>query len=198
MFTLLLVLHSILSLFLVGLVLIQQGKGADLGATLSGGSNTLFGAAGAADFITKLTTSTAIAFMVTSILLVRNYNSTGLSLVTEPSQLTEGSLFSEADEPAGSEMVKQSAPAQGVASSKEGDTSKPVERTGVVTEGGVQKKVVAATEKEKDVSAEVEEASTSVPGGTTESGEEELVTEQAATGVEADDNVKDQSEAAKP
>ncbi len=58
---------------LIGLVLIQQGKGADMGAAFGGGSNTLFGASGATAFITKLTTGIAVAFMVTSILLINLY-----------------------------------------------------------------------------------------------------------------------------
>ncbi len=69
-------LHIILCISLVGLVLIQQGKGADLGAAFgSGSSNSLFGAGGSASFITKITTSIAVAFMVTSILLINLYTS---------------------------------------------------------------------------------------------------------------------------
>jgi preprotein translocase subunit SecG len=99
MFTLLITVHTVLSVFLVIIVLLQQGKGADMGASLGGGSNTLFGAGGAADFITKLTTATAIAFMITSILLVKSYNSTKLDF-SNPSSLTEDSLFAnEADAP---------------------------------------------------------------------------------------------------
>ena len=74
MFNILLVIHSVLCVILMGLVLIQQGKGADMGAAFGGNSTTLFGAAGAADFLTKLTTGIAIAFMVSSILLVRAYS----------------------------------------------------------------------------------------------------------------------------
>lgn len=103
MFTVLLTIHCLLSLFLVALVLMQQGKGADLGATLSGGSNTVFGAAGAADLLTKLTTGTAVAFMITSVMLVRSYNAAG-DLVAS-SDIMEGSLFTEADETAKSSAV---------------------------------------------------------------------------------------------
>ncbi len=66
-------IHCLLCVTLVGLVLIQQGKGADMGAAFGGGSNTLFGASGATAFITKLTTGIAVAFMVTSILLINLY-----------------------------------------------------------------------------------------------------------------------------
>ena len=55
---------------LIIVVLIQRGKGSDMGAMLGGGgSNTVFGARGAGNFLTKLTTSAAIIFMVTSLSL---------------------------------------------------------------------------------------------------------------------------------
>jgi preprotein translocase subunit SecG len=60
-------------LVLIGLVLLQQGKGADVGAAFGGGSNTLFGASGAGSFIGRLTTGIAILFMACSIVLARQY-----------------------------------------------------------------------------------------------------------------------------
>ena len=52
------------------IVLLQTGKGADMGATFGGGSSqTLFGSTGAATFLTKSTTFVAVAFMVTSLAL---------------------------------------------------------------------------------------------------------------------------------
>lgn len=77
MFAILLTVHLVLCMVLIGLVLLQQGKGADMGAAFGGGSNTVFGASGATDFITKVTTYSAILFMVTSILLVREYVAMG-------------------------------------------------------------------------------------------------------------------------
>ena len=68
MVILLVILHVIVSLFLVGVVLLQQGKSADLAAAFGGqGSQTAFGPRGAANLLTKLTTWSAILFMVTSI-----------------------------------------------------------------------------------------------------------------------------------
>ncbi|SNS78033.1 protein translocase subunit secG [Granulicella rosea] len=65
---LLVVLHVIISLFLIGVVLLQQGKSADLAAAFGGqGSQTAFGPRGAANLLTKLTTYAAVFFMVTSI-----------------------------------------------------------------------------------------------------------------------------------
>src|SRR5947209_2713190 len=68
------VIHVLACLFLIVVVLLQTGKGADMGAVFGGGSQTLFGSSGAGNFLTKLTTGTAIAFMVTS--LVLTYSST--------------------------------------------------------------------------------------------------------------------------
>jgi preprotein translocase subunit SecG len=65
---LLVVLHVIVSLFLIGVVLLQQGKSADLAGAFGGqGSQTAFGPRGAANLLTKLTTYSAIIFMLTSI-----------------------------------------------------------------------------------------------------------------------------------
>ena len=77
MFDIILTVHLVLCVALIGLVLLQQGKGADVGATFGGGNNTLFGAGGAVNMITKVTTTVAISFMVTSILLVRAYGERG-------------------------------------------------------------------------------------------------------------------------
>lgn len=61
--TILLTLLSIDAIALTVLVLLQQGKGADVGAAFgSGSSNTVFGASGSAPFLTKLTTWLAIVF----------------------------------------------------------------------------------------------------------------------------------------
>ena len=61
--TVLLTLLSLDAIALTALVLLQQGKGADVGAAFgSGSSNTIFGASGSAPFLTKLTTWLAILF----------------------------------------------------------------------------------------------------------------------------------------
>jgi preprotein translocase subunit SecG len=64
----LLIVHIIVCLFLIAIVLLQSGKGAELGATFGGGSsNTLFGSRGAATFLSKMTTVAAVVFMITSL-----------------------------------------------------------------------------------------------------------------------------------
>src|SRR6476659_5825222 len=70
------VIHVFACLFLFVVVLLQTGKGADMGAVFGGGSQTLFGSGGAGNLLTKLTTGTAIAFMITSLILSYAHNRT--------------------------------------------------------------------------------------------------------------------------
>jgi preprotein translocase subunit SecG len=85
MITLLAAIHVLVSVFLIFVVLIQGGKGADLGAAFGGSSQTLFGGRGAATFLSKLTTVMAALFMVTSLLLTI-YSLKGHSMVRAPRQ----------------------------------------------------------------------------------------------------------------
>jgi preprotein translocase subunit SecG len=65
-----LVVYLIISLALVGMILIQQGKGADMGSSFgAGASATVFGSSGAGNFMTKTTTILATVFFVLSIIL---------------------------------------------------------------------------------------------------------------------------------
>jgi preprotein translocase subunit SecG len=92
MFILLLIVHIVVCLFLVGVVLIQQGKSADLAGAFGGqGSQTAFGPRGAANLLTRLTTWAAIIFMLTSIALtvVLSHSSSNRSVLSDvPSQTT--------------------------------------------------------------------------------------------------------------
>jgi preprotein translocase subunit SecG len=70
--TILLVFHVLLSLAIIGLVLLQRGKGAEAGAALGGGggaSATVFGARGAANFLSRTTAVLATAFFISSLAL---------------------------------------------------------------------------------------------------------------------------------
>jgi preprotein translocase subunit SecG len=69
MYTIVTIIHVIACLFLIGVVLLQQGKGADMGAVFGGSSSTIFGSSGAGNFLTRLTTAMAIVFMLTSLTL---------------------------------------------------------------------------------------------------------------------------------
>lgn len=62
------VVHVLAALALIGLVLIQHGKGADAGASFGGGgSNTVFGSSGAGNFLTRATAVFAVVFFITSL-----------------------------------------------------------------------------------------------------------------------------------
>ncbi len=67
---LLTIIHLTVSIALIAVVLLQSGKGAEMGATFgAGGSQSVFGAGGGTTFMSKLTTSAAIIFMLTSLTL---------------------------------------------------------------------------------------------------------------------------------
>jgi preprotein translocase subunit SecG len=63
------VIHIVVCLFLIAVVLLQSGKGAEMGAAFGGSSQTLFGSRGAASFLGKMTTVAAVVFMLTSLTL---------------------------------------------------------------------------------------------------------------------------------
>tara|TARA_R110001599_G_C11873940_1_gene623256 strand:- start:93 stop:494 length:402 start_codon:yes stop_codon:yes gene_type:complete len=64
------IVHVIVAIAIVGLVLLQQGKGADAGAAFgSGSSNTVFGSAGSGNFLTRSTSIAATIFFITSLSL---------------------------------------------------------------------------------------------------------------------------------
>ena len=68
--TLIVVIHVIVAIVIVGLVLLQQGKGADAGASFgAGASQTVFGASGSGNFLVKATTIAATIFFITSLSL---------------------------------------------------------------------------------------------------------------------------------
>ena len=69
MYAVLTVIHVLSCIFLVLVVLLQTGKGADMGAVFGGSSSTVFGSGGAGNFLTRMTTGIAVVFMVTSLSL---------------------------------------------------------------------------------------------------------------------------------
>src|SRR5579872_3982605 len=74
LFYLVLIVHVIVCFFLVGVVLVQQGRSADLAGAFGGqGSQTAFGPRAAANVLTRLTTWSAIIFMITSLSLTILY-----------------------------------------------------------------------------------------------------------------------------
>lgn len=70
LYQVLIIIHLIVALCLIGLVLIQQGKGADMGASFgAGSSSTVFGSSGSGNFLSKSTKWLAIGFFVISLVL---------------------------------------------------------------------------------------------------------------------------------
>ena len=128
--TLLIVLHVVVCLFLIAIVLLQHGKGADIGATFGGSSQSLFGSEGPLPLLNKITTAAAIIFMLTSVALayISSHTGTGsvMSGLTKPQpvqttpqpaqppvQTTQPSAQSNPvkPEPAGDTMPKEQAKA---------------------------------------------------------------------------------------
>ncbi len=85
MVTIILAIHVVITIALVVLVLIQQGKGADIGAAFgSGASQTVFGSRGSASFVTRTTAGLAAGFFITSLSLAYiSGNRTDAKSVTE-------------------------------------------------------------------------------------------------------------------
>lgn len=82
----LVIFHVIISLFLIGVVLLQTGKSADLAGAFGGqGSQTAFGPRGAANLLTKLTSYAAVLFMFTAI---------GLTIVLSRTNSADHSVLS--------------------------------------------------------------------------------------------------------
>lgn len=106
LFSVLLAVHIVVALAIIGLVLMQHGKGADMGAAFgSGASGSLFGATGSANFMSRATGVFAAIFFVTSL---------GLAYVASSKPKTTGSVMQETVQ---SEAVVQPAvPAGGVSS----------------------------------------------------------------------------------
>lgn len=104
LFSLVLTIHILVALVIIGLVLMQHGKGADMGAAFgSGASGSLFGATGSANFLSRTTGILAAVFFVTSLTL---------AYVASNKPKTTGSLMQDAVQ---SQPVSQPAVAGGEA-----------------------------------------------------------------------------------
>lgn len=105
MTTILTVAHISVSLFLIIIVLLQHGKGADVGAAFGGGgsSQSLFGSEGPVPLLNKITTASAIVFMITSVSLayVSSSTSTGSMMNTVP----QANLIEKKIEPSTEQVV---------------------------------------------------------------------------------------------
>lgn len=102
LFSLILTIHILVALAIIGLVLMQHGKGADMGAAFgSGASGSLFGATGSANFLSRTTGVLAAVFFATSLTL---------AYIGSNKPKTTGSLMQDTVQ---SQSVSQPAPAGG-------------------------------------------------------------------------------------
>jgi len=81
--TVIVVIHVLVCIALILIVLLQAGKGAEMGAAFGGASQTIFGSAGAMGFLSKLTTVAAVIFMITSLLLTFSSTRRGSTIMKE-------------------------------------------------------------------------------------------------------------------
>lgn len=105
MYTVLVVVQVFVAVSLVGLILIQHGKGADAGAAFgAGASGTVFGSRGSANFLSRATAALATVFFVVSLSLAYlvNDNKRELSVIEKAAQQEQGSAIAvpETDAPA--------------------------------------------------------------------------------------------------
>lgn len=85
LYTLIIIVHVFISFLMIGAILLQSGKGAEIGAAFGGSSQTIFGSRGPANFLSKFTVVVAAIFMLTSLSLAilakeRNFASTVIDL----------------------------------------------------------------------------------------------------------------------
>jgi len=85
MYTLIVIIHVFICFLMIGAILLQSGKGAEIGASFGGSSQTVFGSRGPANFLSKLTVVVAAIFMLTSFTLAilakqRTFESTVIDL----------------------------------------------------------------------------------------------------------------------
>lgn len=92
--SIILIIHIILAVLMIGLILVQQGKGADAGASMGGGgAATVFGSSGSGNFLSRLTAIFTALFFITSITLAvlakqDNHNPYAMSTVSQSASQT--------------------------------------------------------------------------------------------------------------
>ena len=90
LYTFLIILHIVACFVLILIVLLQAGKGADMGAAFGGSSQTVFGSSGAGTFLGKMTAGVAILFMLTSLALTYTASHRSSSLMDRSKRSVTG------------------------------------------------------------------------------------------------------------
>lgn len=119
--TFVLVIHALTALFIVGLVLVQQGKGAAMGAAFgSGASQTVFGSEGSGNFFTRATWILATVFFCTSFglaVIAKNHSKVATEGLVVPAVQQEIPVAPATDVPAATEVPAAEVPAADVPAS---------------------------------------------------------------------------------
>ena len=126
-------IHVIVCLFLILVVLLQQGKSADWSGTFGGGSSqTAFGQRGAATILSKATTAAAVIFMVTSLALTIISSSPGGRSVVPVNATTPAPVTPPAEQKSAEPQNKDAAPvaAPGAETKETAPTPPPAEKSG--------------------------------------------------------------------
>ncbi|MEE4241814.1 MAG: preprotein translocase subunit SecG [Desulfopila sp.] len=122
--TLITIVHVLVCLLLIGIVLLQHGKGADIGASFGGSSQSLFGSEGPVPMLNKITTAVAVIFMITSVALA--YISANRSTGSVMSELVQEQAVQSEQKAEDSKEIPMPAVQQGT---KNGDSSgEPAEK----------------------------------------------------------------------
>ena len=92
MYTLTVIVHLIVCFLMIAAILLQAGKGAEIGAAFGGSSQTVFGSRGPGTFLSKVTVGAAIIFMLTSLTLaiLSKQNAFSSSVIDVPATSSEG------------------------------------------------------------------------------------------------------------
>ncbi len=156
MTTLLIIIHVLVCFFLIAIVLLQHGKGADAGAAFGGGSSqTLFGSEGPVPLLNKITTFSAIVFMGTSVTLayLSAHKSTGSVMSQLPAK--EAAALEKKEGPVTIPMPTEQAPAAkieakpAVPAPQKQEAAKPVAQSVAPVAPAAMQNAVPPAEKKK-------------------------------------------------
>jgi len=132
MITLITAVHVAICLFLIAIILLQHGKGADVGATFGGSGQSLFGSEGPLPLMNKITTTIAILFMLTSVTLAYFSSSKSTESVMSELAKPKATVVEKVEEKGSTEEKVVPMP---VAAAPEGQEPAPA-----ATEGAAEKK----------------------------------------------------------
>lgn len=124
MFTILVIIHVVICVLLVCTVLLQQGKGAEVGAVF-GSSEAVFGSAGPTTFLSKMTSALAILFMLTSLTLTYLASNRGAESVMQDVSTVAPKRTVSAEAPEQAPAAKVPAPAALPAHTNDGQGGAP-------------------------------------------------------------------------